>query len=785
MDIVREILVQSLQAESGTEPGQYLKIPVYQIQNRMGLTALGVSVLNAHRPQFECATEILKQTRGNPADLYPSTFKLRGFRSLPPTRSPLAYPLDDPLKLFVVGDNGAGKSTFIQSLQADPSLFSKILGLAVPKPVSRRNVDQHFTGIIMTETYSKDTRVIFCDLAGHTNYFQEELLESEDDLRKSIFVVIVKLTKSHSVIIERLLYWLTFIHYHCSKVVPASASSDSLGQAADVCPNVVIVGSFYDNFSIALWPPSWQKLSDAIKSIELERPEMFSQFNILDTYSLNCKKTNKPTIVQLRSHLYRKCKEMRPNSPLPPSICYLVSTFLELEMAIDSAPTLRALQEKICEKASESSASQIWYQLIPQDIDELFDICQILNKHKRIVLFPNPTSDSHADWWIMHHNALLREIDDKLFSLRSVFANEDKALITLGRLYDTLVSSQLHSKPIKLDINLIIQLLEHFKYCEEITHLEEAEHPPSGGERLFFFPSLLQDHDRGERDITWSTLSDEPANFRFAWCLIPEEPVARKFFMPRYLKMLLLSIIRKFMTASSVIYCRGASWTTEERIQACVIMNDTAVILTMRCHQGAEMKCLELRNQIRTTIIEEKNKHQPEISVSESFIPITEEIVELPLKRIEDYHHPVSLPELYDRIVQGFRTTENNDVEIEDLLYFEPAFYLRELCPPNRELLTDISKSTMELDDTFMHDLRECLGRRGSNLLHFHLPVQHQSSTTITSHASTVVQMVPLTGTMVTEGSGRYTYGKLLKVFDSVAIFNTAELLKNCRVSSI
>ena len=166
----------------------------------------------------------------------------------------------------------------MKSLQEGKSTFSRrLIGLIASRRVT--NIDEHFSGIIVTDFANANfSRVLFHDLAGHTNYFNESLLEPNDRLEHLIFVVVVDLRFNPQRTEERLIYWLNFLHYHTSRL--ASEGSK---------PNIVVVGSHKD-MKRGGWR-SGEKFNEVYTEALRKRPQLHNYFNQLTKpVSLDCRR---------------------------------------------------------------------------------------------------------------------------------------------------------------------------------------------------------------------------------------------------------------------------------------------------------------------------------------------------------------------------------------------------------------------------------------------------------------------------------------------------------------
>ena len=734
-------------------------------QNHDGLTALGCAVSNSHP---NVAREILGFSAGNPMSSFPD-FSPDLFPSFISAVEP--FSLQEPMKIFIVGDRGAGKSTLARALQSQraSSRFTFRRRQKVP-------VDNHFTGVITTDFCSQGFgRVIFHDLAGHTNYFHEKLLESSADLAKSAFVVVVNLSDDRQAQ-KRLIYWMNFLLHHCSKFQSEASSSK---------PHLLIIGSFNDQRKF--WKTNWEP-----RVLE-SHPMLSEKFNLLGNFSLNCTKFNSPEMGRARSILEKQCQRM--HQELAPyaasSALYVLSAILDQEFGDQSPITLKLLATKIAEQHANSEPTLS--KLLPLEPTELLSMCQLLQERKQVFLFKNPAVDHLEETWLIRSttiNTLLKRIDEALKGPPENAEADQTLQSTFGVVTSDSLQESLSTLLEDVDINLTMQLLEHFSYCERV------ESSSSMAQSSFFLPGLLSTEVQVPH---WSP--NERSGFSFAWCLIPvtgQEQLV-ECFMPRFLKMLLLSLVRTFLPSTpevaeaspdtTMVWSRGASWMTVDRVRACVITNDTSINLSMCCQGGSEIACLQLRNQVIATIRAEKEKWQPEIEIKEMIIPAISQIVQNP-KTVKPYF---SVSDMRASIKNG--TTEvtpsgasgtSSPNSIESLLFLESCISLQKLDKFHQTKIVNPVHSSEEVGSAFLTDLKSCLGEKYDAVArYFNLPDIGSQTSSMTLHDSQEAdldsaQLIPSSAQQA--DSRNLTYGQIQKHLDSLSIFNMTELLQEVQV---
>ena len=708
------------------------------------LTPLGCA-LKAKTPHYEVAKQFLNLSTGNPSDVFPDFGKafLNGYRT---------WPLDKPAKIFVIGDSGVGKSTLTKALQESRSVLSIItFGLAAARRRIRSLEDQHFTGIISTDFYSPNSnRVIFYDLAGHTNYFNKDLVDSSEDISLSVFVILVNLQDSVTKMTERLSFWLSFLYHHLHL---------SSSNAEEIKPNVIVVGSRRD--TLRAFSKKNERLLQAFTETQVQNQQLADSFSfIMKPLSLDCRKFQTADMRNLRATLYRHCLKLVPNNPLPTSMCYILSSlFHSTDYAAKPALTLKELTRDIVANYSKQELSL--FHLLPVEVSQLFEICKELSSCLRILLFPDPKNkQSVEDTWIVHNShMILTEIDSKLSSIKSLGTGINDENLHLQDFQTKLhfsfgiVTRQVLDKALSpgmsndfiLDTDLAIKILQHFKYTE-LVESGVFEYP---AEQAFFLPGLLQ--VVGDPD-NW-----EGKNFRCALSILASKTQnqgnAIMYFLPRFLKKLLLCLVQKFilpnisqlqprgssdevdsqssMNDNSTAWSRGVSWLTGDGIHVMVVTNDNAIILSMYAEPGCEISCISLRNEIICTIDKERIKWQDSIKTEVLFLPIKEEM--LPVKFFEAYPDQwIALKDVYQSLTEG--KIRYHDTSFSSLFYFEPGISMLDMSQQTLQFLSDPENSKLIIDEEILHDIYASFGSSKEAVIkHFNLPLMANKEEAITS----------------------------------------------------
>lgn len=698
--------------------------------NSGGVTPFGFALSNSH---LEIANLLLEHAKGNPAD------RFRDFASQFPSFEPKRS-LDFPVKLFVVGDHRSGKSTLIKSLQV-VGLWDRFWGVSMNVP----NVDHHKAGLVPSDFSSRSFgRIIFYDLASGPDFVHEDIIQSADDVLHSAFIICINLKEERKEMESRMLYWMNFIYNQCASYCSPRNK-----------PNVTVVGTFSEIVKpFRLVNP--HRLHLSYSSVIASHPEFSAQFNMLRKYCiLDCRKPQTPSMDQLRSALKKLCQKLRPAAVEIPSRCYVLSSVLAREVGDTSVIQLWELAAKISSTASKDKKSLC--NLLPQTAEELLPLCQLLQLRCRVTLLNRSRDHNIQSTWVIHRSHRLITIINNALSVakESSEASSSPALIKGESLWEYFSS-------VSLDFDLLLHLLEHFKIYDSTMRVPSSS--SEDDQQLFYFPSLLP---REHSLKSWDP-KDSSYGFQFSWVLIPTPGQDCQSFMPRFLKLLLLSLLSFSTNAdfdSYVSWSNGICCCSQNELEICVVISSMAIILNMRCTHGHEIACLQLRNQILKEIRVRKESIQPGTQTEEYIVPKGRHF---PLKVLKSAHIKYKVADLKASLM---KSDGNMEPDLQAALYMEPYVHLRKLSESHRCILTDSMNLSKSISLEVMSAIAKCFkGKWAQIAQHFDLQVESNSSTDGSQTLSTESDETP-------EGIG-LEYEQLLECFSSISIFESSGLRK-------
>ena len=130
------------------------------------------------------------------------------------------YPLESIVKVFIVGNPLAGKSSLVQALQSNPGFIKSLIG----QFQKARGVKQHTVGIDI-DSFSFSSKdfgnIMVYDFAGQQEFHTSHaaVLQSSSSHLVGLFVVVVNIAQCEHDLYQHLNYWVSFIQECCAHSV--------------------------------------------------------------------------------------------------------------------------------------------------------------------------------------------------------------------------------------------------------------------------------------------------------------------------------------------------------------------------------------------------------------------------------------------------------------------------------------------------------------------------------------------------------------------------------------
>ena len=500
------------------------------------------------------------------------------------------YSLPEPItRAFVVGNPGAGKSSFVETLKREGFLDSF-------KRVSESSVPPHTAGIVPSIHTSKHYgRVLFYDFAGDAEYYSSHaaILENLASSRKgnNVFLLVIDMRDEMAEIKKIFHYWLSFIRhqrFHGQK------------------PRLIVVGSHLDLLTEDVAKARGKEVQMFYDSVDTEAVQMSALF------MLDCCKPRSKQIAEMQTLMSEPTRDS-PRFKLSLQSSILLG-LLEKDFSNVPACSFQLLQTHIEETGIQLLAKE---QSLHPILVELHDLG---------LLFLIDSSDRESTSVVLNMSQLTNIVHKSLFSeekiLRASFKKEGLSFsFSAGIVPHSILANILPE-------NITKECLVQLQYCQEISHAEAHVFPSlkvsdSTDQSFLFFPALC---NADKSKVEWVTPPD--LSYGIGWLARCTDPC--DYLSPRFHHVLMLRLVFKFTLSAHppadqvssdspdlshfqrlcTVWKTGVHWLMEEGVECMVELagaNREVVVLTRSTKDRAE-NCAAVFNDIVSCVMEAKTE---------------------------------------------------------------------------------------------------------------------------------------------------------------------------------
>ena len=562
------------------------------------------------------------------------------------------------ISMFIVGNPETGKSTLVKAIRKEASILWKI----VPKQMRRvKNVPLHTAGIIPTTFQSKEFgNTILYDLAGQVEYYTSHaaVIQSTVISTPPAFILVVNLNDSEEKISQTLRYWWSFIDNHAAR--------------SSAPPEVILVGSHAD-----IVKSTGGNVDEKMTDISALLKKLPASFHFAGQVALDCRDPASRKLQDFCSLVNQSCTVLRQTADVDLR-CHVLYAFLLDRFKDNVACTVSDLAASI----KETSA------LLPQKLDTLVPLISTLSNKGLLLLVKS--GESFGGWWIiLQKQALLGEINGVIFAPKSFKQHKDLSWST-----GVVPFFKLKNEFPDYNPNMVFEFLTHLEFCfkiedhqtlallkDEAANMEDTY--PDISDEYYFFPALVSVenplHVWKQNDKMCCTCG------WFYHCIRPDQ-----FLTTQFLHVLILRLAFTFalkldtgdccedsftLRRKCSVWKHGIAWLNGVPIETVVEvgLQFQSVVVIMRCPEGKEAKCAELRLKVVQKVLEAKDEHCKAVKMSESLIHPTD--AKYPFtNNIEDVKF-YSLTAIARSTVSEEEALDHrgrNPVPVQDLLLFDP-----------------------------------------------------------------------------------------------------------------
>ena len=601
------------------------------------------------------------------------------------------YPLESVVKVFVLGDSFAGKSSLVQAIQSNPGFLGSLIG----RFQKVKGVRQQTAGIDLFSFSSSDFgNVVIYDFAGQREFFTSHtaFLQISSSCVPGVFILVVNIADHEDIICQSVQYWVSFIQECCAH--------------SNTKPCIIIIGSHADQLDKGAVEEALTIICNCFSENSTSRNENEA------VICLDCTRPSSPGLDLLRFHLEESCNFIRKGTEKIDQRCYVLHKYIHKEyinMGIHGS------ELKNISKDLEDDP-----YLLPSNSTELLPLFQTLHDKGQVILLRNKHILDNS-WIITNIAAMLETVVGSIFAPRDFpqhIPSGSTGIVPKSRISEAFPD---------LNIDMVIGFLEHFEFCHQVgvdwVRIIQSRHEESDDE-FYLFPALVTAEDIPKHVLQGS----HEGNYCCGWCMY--STAEHQFFTARFLHVLLLRLAFLFalpqddaiptagedetpvLKRSCRMWKSGITWHDTHGIQTHFeVTNLNTVILIMSCMKGREVHCVKLRTQLISAILKARKEFCPRVDVEECIMEVGNDRV-AETERCPSQCTKYSLKYISDRI--STRDAKDHQdlllvnpdgspgTQISELLYFEPFTLL------TSDLITKMfseENSTLILSDIFLSEL--------------------------------------------------------------------------------
>jgi len=558
------------------------------------------------------------------------------------------------VKVFILGDPLAGKSSLVQALKSNPGFMSSLIG----QFQKVKGATEQIPGIYSHNFSSNDFgNVVMYDFAGQREFLTSHaaFLQYYSSQQTGIFIVVTNIAHSQYDVFHSLQYWVSFILECCAH--------------SKIKPHILFVGSHADQLGSGDIDQMHSLVDETVfrkgKSDQLYEPQ--------DIVYLDCTRPVSSGLDQLRYSLKESCNSIREQAGKIDQRCYVLQRYVW--KVYTSAGVQGCTLENISNDLDSNSYS------LPSSPTELLPLFQTLHDKGQVLLLTN-NQNLGESWVITDIAAVLEKVIGSIFAPPTFPTH-----ISQG---STGIVAKSRVREVFSDVNtdMIIQFLEHFEFCYrvepgwiELSGVDQSPIEMTDDEYYLFLALVTSDRPLHE---------SHESCYCCGWLV---RTVENQFLTTRFLHVVLLRLAFIFsqphddistkteapaMRRRCQIWKNGITWHDVNGVSTIFEVRDLrSILLSMNCMDDSRIHCVRLRSQLIQTILKSKSEFCPRVLTEEFIIDVAGDSLLQAVDGCPSY----SINYLSSRISTSAKdnpdfTLINTDgsqgKRISELLYFEP-----------------------------------------------------------------------------------------------------------------
>ena len=520
-------------------------------------------------------------------------------------------PIKNPVKMFVIGHGGEGKSTLIEAMEHEPTAWTSLVNVFIaPKEVE--GVDQRTAGIIPRKFKSRYYgQVILYDFAGQEAYYSSHaaIIKSTVHTCPPVFLLVIGLKRDDTSITQSISYWLGIITNQCGNME---------GKAP-----LIVVGSHADLVETGEADHKILIIKQAVKN--------YTTFDLVDVIAMDCRYSNSDGMKILRRCVETSCNSLRSKLSVSLNshmfLIYLIEKHSsKLAVSLEKVQTVleAGIDQNILKKHKEL------VPFIPTTIPRLVEICVQLSDKGHILFLLNEASPEKS-FIIIDRTALLAEINGTMFAPED-FKQHCKLATSTG----VVPRSKLTEHFEQFNTTMLVRFLTHLELAVPIEdpvvlnlinkHLSSTKNLAKSVDKEYLFcPALIR------LEVPSKVFSyQDKLSFHFGWILSVEK--AEHFLDARFLHVLLLRLAFSLGLAPEVdpdipalqrqcsVWKTGVYWNTPQgaEVHVEVVAKKNAVVLIQSKLVSFEL--LKLRSKVIQKVREAASELCPFVATKEFLV---------------------------------------------------------------------------------------------------------------------------------------------------------------------
>lgn len=602
------------------------------------------------------------------------------------------------IKVFVVGEKGAGKSTLTKAL----SLQKGVLANMVNWFTKVSGVDANTAGIIPHDIQSESCgHIILYDFAGHKEFYASHcaiLRNATIGSTAAIILLVVDLRESGETVVRSIQSWLHLISTACHMHVSGGLK-----------PHLIVVGSRADQLKL--------------ENISRKRNHIITLFPLPDMdfvsfVAVDCRYAASSSMSKLRQLLLESCYTLRKQAKANFTCHYF---FLYLLKTYHGTPAI-SVGTIVSDIQKPEPKTLTKYVLEVQNAQQLQKVFEEMNEKGSILLLRNEATFEES-WVILNQEVLLSLVTGTIFAPENSGFKEYREIATTTGIVPF---SKLEGVLPNLNLKMLVQFLCHLEFCHEITDpeglqlLQADTSSATPNERWLFFPGLVKIN---APDDVWE--ADDKFVYLSGWLL--QCCQSHQFLTPQFLQVLLLRLAFSFTLAledshishdhpalqrKCSVWKNGIYWSNRDGVECLVEIEDRQVTMMLRCPQGAvhELGCVHLRSLVIRKVLDALEQLCSNVSTNDAILHPSD--VRYPLNHNSQQF---TIPEIAATIAEAkpsaVSSTGRKTATLEELLHFEPYTHLG-----LQELFAE-SDSNRKISDEYLCHIAHRVRRNKDNFV--------------------------------------------------------------------